>query len=82
MLFAYRNQSWIALGIILSPLMFIIFLEALSLEFCVGCPQEIPYADELVILAETFEGLMIKLTVLKMVKSQRDLRRIYENQDL
>ena len=39
-----------------------------------------PYADELVILAETFEGLMIKLTVLKMVKSQRDLRRIYENQ--
>ena len=24
-----------------------------------------PYADELVILAETFEGLMIKLTVLK-----------------
>ena len=51
--------------LVLSPLLFIIVLEALSNEFCVGCPQEMPYGDELVILAETFEGLMIKLTVLK-----------------
>ena len=37
--------------------------EALSLEFRVGCPWEMLYADDLVILAETFEELMTKMAV-------------------
>ena len=47
----------------LSPLLFIIALEALSREFCVECPWEMLYPDDLVILAETFEGLITKITV-------------------
>ena len=47
-------------GSALSPLLFIIVLEALSREFRVGCPWEILYADDLVILAEMFEGLISK----------------------
>ena len=52
-------------GSALTPLRFIIVLEALSREFHVGCPWEMLYADDLVIIAETFEGLMIKMAVWK-----------------
>ena len=52
-------------GLVLSPLLFIIALEALSCEFRVGCPWEMLYADDLVILAETFGGLMTKKAVWK-----------------
>ena len=48
-------------GSILSPLLFIIVLEAGA--FCVGSPWEMLYVDDLVILAETFEDLMIKMVV-------------------
>ena len=40
-------------GSVLSPLLFIIVLEALSREFRTGCPWELFYADDLVIAAET-----------------------------
>ena len=33
------------------------------MQFHVGCPWKILYADDLVFLAETFEGLMAKITV-------------------
>ena len=39
-------------GSVLSPLLFIIVLEALSHEFCCGFPWEDLYADDLVIIAE------------------------------
>ena len=52
-------------GSVLSPLLFIIVLEACSHEFRVGCLLEMLYADGLVILAETFEGVMTKMTVWK-----------------
>ena len=42
---------------ILSPLLFIIVLEALSHEFCAGVPWEYLYADDLVISADSLEGL-------------------------
>ena len=47
-------------GSVLSPLLFIIVLEALSQEFRVGLPWELLYADDLV-LAESEENLMTKL---------------------
>ena len=37
---------------VLSPLLFIIVLEALSCEFCSGVPLEDLYADDIVIIAE------------------------------
>jgi len=45
-------------GSVLSPLLFIIILEALSKEFRVGQPLELLYADDLVLLAES-EKLLV-----------------------
>ena len=47
-------------GSVLIPLLFVIALEAYSREFCVGFPWDV---DDLVILAETFEGLMTEMEV-------------------
>ena len=49
-------------GSVLSPLLFVIALEAYSREFCVGFPWDV---DDLVILAETFDGLMTDMEVSK-----------------
>ena len=48
-------------GSVLSPLLFVIVLEALSCEFRTGTPWKLLYADDLVISAETEEGLKMKL---------------------
>lgn len=48
-------------GSVLSPLLFIIVMEALSSEFRVGLPWELFYADDLCLLAETEEDLMEKV---------------------
>ena len=61
----FEVKVWVHHRSVLSPLLFIIVLEALSCKFCVGCPWEMLYADDLVILAETFEGLMTKMAVWK-----------------
>ena len=52
-------------GPVLSPLLFIIVLEALSRKFCVGHLWKVLYAKDLVILAEMFEDLMTKMAVSK-----------------
>ena len=48
-------------GSVLSPLLFIIVLEALSREFRTGCPWELLYADDLMISAESMEELLVKV---------------------
>ena len=48
-------------GSVLSPLLFIIVLEALSREFREGLPMELLYADDLVLMSETEEQLIVKL---------------------
>jgi hypothetical protein len=48
-------------GSVLSPLLFIIVLEALSQHFRCGLPWELLYADDLVIIAETEGELMEKV---------------------
>ena len=50
-------------GSVLSPLLFIIVLEALSREFRTGCPWELFYADDLVVTAESPEVLAEKLSI-------------------
>ena len=42
-------------GSVLSPLLFIIVLEALSSEFRAGVPWKDLYADDLVIIADSLE---------------------------
>ena len=47
-------------GSVLRPLLFSIVLEALSREFCTGCPWELLYADDLMISADCMEELVVK----------------------
>ena len=60
-------------GSVLSPLLFIIVLEALSGEFHTGCPWEL-YADGLMISAESMEELLIKVNTWKTVMEKKSLR--------
>ena len=48
-------------GSVLSPLLFIIVMEALSLEFRTGCPWELLYVNDLVIVAESLGELKVRL---------------------
>ena len=61
-------------GSVLSPLLFIIVLEALSQEFRTGSPWELLYADDLVITAETIEELSQKLNAWKVNLENKGLR--------
>ena len=67
----YSDEFGVKVGVhqgsVLSPLLFVIVLEALSREFCTGTPWELLYADDLVISAETEEGLKMKLNKWKTV---------------
>ena len=53
-------------GSVLSPLLFIIVLEALSKKFRIGLPWELFYADNLALLAESEEEL------LEMIRQWKD----------
>ena len=44
-------------GSVLSPLLFILVLEALSQEFRTGVPWELLYADDLAMIADTLLGM-------------------------
>ena len=61
-------------GSVLSPLLFIIVLEALSQEFCSGIPWEDLYADDLVIIAESLEECVRRLLAWKEAMEKKGLR--------
>ena len=61
-------------GSVLSPLLFIIVLEALSREFIQGLPMELLYADDLVLIAETKELLLEKVRNWKEGMEKKGLR--------
>jgi len=48
-------------GSALSPLQFLMVMEALSREFRVALPWELLYADDLVVIAETKDALIKRL---------------------
>ena len=60
-------------GSVLSPLIFIIVLEALSREFHTGCPWELLYADNLMISAESMEELLVKVQTWKTEMEKKGL---------
>ena len=61
-------------GSVLSPLLFIIVLEALSLEFRAGVPWEDLYADDLVIIADSLEECVRRLLIWKEAMEKKGLR--------
>ena len=71
---AFSVRVGVHQGSVLSPLLFIIVLEALSREFREGLPMELLYADDLVLVAETEELLMEKLRKWKKGMELKGLR--------
>ena len=61
-------------GYVLSPLLFIIVLEALSREFRTGVPWEDLYADDLVIIADSLEECVRRLLIWKEAMEKKGLR--------
>ena len=61
-------------GSVLSPLLFIIVLEALSCKFRSGVPWEDLYADDLVIIAESLEECVRRLLTWKEAIEEKGLR--------
>ena len=61
-------------GSVLSPLPFIILLEALSREFRAGVPCEDLYADDLVIIADSLEECVRRLLIWKEAMEKKGLR--------
>ena len=59
---------------VLSPMLFIIVLEALSREFREGLPMKLLYADDLVLIAETKELLLEKVRNWKKRMKKKGLR--------
>ena len=61
-------------GSVLSPLLFIIVLEALSRRFRDGLPLELLYADDLALVADSKEELITKFTAWKAGLESKGLR--------
>ena len=61
-------------GSVLSPLLFIIVLEALPREYRTGFPWELLYADDLVLMADSIEELEILFERWKSGMEQKGLR--------
>ena len=74
----YSEEFGVGVGVhqgsVLSPLLFIIVLEALSREFRTGCPWELLYADDLMISAESMEELLVKVQIWKTEMEKKGLR--------
>ena len=71
---AFSVRVGVHQGSVLSPLLFIIVLEALSREFREGLPMELLYADDLVLMADSEELLMEKLRKWKTGMEAKGLR--------
>jgi len=61
-------------GSALSPLLFVIVMEAISREFRVVLPWELLYADDLVVIAETEDDLIKRLNEWKNNVENRGMR--------
>ena len=74
----YSEEIGVGVGVhqgsVLSPLLFILVLEALSREFRTGVPWELLYADDLVVIADSLEECISKLRVWKAGMESKGLR--------
>ena len=59
---------------VLSPLLFVIVMEAISREFRVALPWELLYADDFIVVAETEEVLITRLNEWKNNVENRGMR--------
>ena len=74
----YSKELGVGVGVhqgsVLSPLLFILVLEALSRQFRTGVPWELLYADDLAVMAESLEECIARLKVWKEGMEGKGLR--------
>ena len=74
----YSEEFGVGVGVhqgsVLSPVLFIMVLEALSREFRTGCPWELLYADDLIIMALSESELVRKIELWKRGMERKGLR--------
>ena len=70
---AFNVRVGVHQGSVLSPLLFIILLEALSREFREGLPMELLYADDLVLIAEIKERFLCQYFLHPSIKQNRNM---------
>ena len=61
-------------GSVISPLLFMLVLEALSRQLLTGVPREALYADDLVVMADSLEECIARLKVWKEGMERKGLR--------
>ena len=74
--YAFDVRVRVHQGSVLSPFLFVIVLEALSMEFRTGCPWEILYADDLMVSAQSMDELLVKLRTWTSEMEKKALRVI------
>ena len=74
----YNEEFGVGVGVhqgsVLSPLLFILVLEALSHQFRTGVPWELLYANDLVVMADSLEDCIAKLKAWKEGMERKGLR--------
>ena len=60
---AHGLRTGVHKGSVLSPLLFILVLEALTRQFRTGVPWELLYADDLAVMADSLEECIARLKV-------------------
>ena len=74
----YSNSFDVRVGVhqgsVLNPLLFVIVLEALSMELRTGCPWEILYADDLMVSVQSMDKLLMKLRTWRSEMEKKGLR--------
>ena len=73
---SFKIKVGVHQGCVLSPLLFIIVMEALSCDFRTGCPFELLYADDLAIISDSMDNLLEKL---RCWKSGLEAKGLYVN---
>ena len=81
----YSEEFEVKVGVhqcsVLSPLLFVIVLEALSCEFCSGVPGEDLYADDHFIIAELLEECVRRLLAWKEAMEEKGLSKCRKDED-
>ena len=74
----YSNSFDVRVGVhqgsVFSPLLFVIVLEALSMEFRTGCPWEILYANDLMLNVQSMDELLAKLKTWRLQMETKGLK--------